>query len=393
MRPLAASSPARGWRTVVLLLAAVVALVTSPLPATGTPAVLPDLPPQDWPVPAPLDGEAYLLMEAATGQLLVAGNVDERRPVASTLKLLTAYTAIQRVAADDVVVAGEEVVGVPGSSVGLEPGDEWTVAELLDALLARSGNEAAEALAVHVAGDRDTFLRWMEQDAAALGIDGVRITTPSGLDDDTRLSARELATIARAALAEPALRTSMARRIVALPDQPAQENRNELIGSYPGATGMKTGFTSAAGHSLVGSAERDGRVLIAVVLGAGEDPRRFETASTLLDHGFEATQPTELAAHVRLSVGGGTISLATDTLALTIPRASEAELGLRLPVRPPEEELRFPILVDGATLGTLEATPTGGPAPSDDEAARLGRALVDGTYAALRAATAGGTLD
>lgn len=393
MKPSSANGHVTAWRSVVLLLAAALITAMAAPPATGTPAELPDLPPADWPAPDGLDGAAYLLVEAATGQLLVASNVDERRPVASTLKLLTAYTTIQRVAPDEVVVAGEAVLGVPGSGVGLEPGDEWTVEELLDAVLARSGNEAAEVLAVHVAGDRDTFLRWMEQDAAALGVEGLTITTPSGLDDDTRLSARDLATIARAVLDEPALRTSMARRVVALPDQPAVENRNQLIGTYPGATGMKTGFTSAAGHSLVGSAERDGRALIAVVLGAGEDPSRFDTVATLLDHGFEATQPTELGASVRLAVGGGGILLTTGTVTLTIPQGSDAELGLRLPVRPPQEALRLPLIVDGATLGELVAPPTGGPAPVDDDAARIGRALVDGTYAALRAATAAGTLD
>lgn len=381
-----------GRRWIGLVLLVVLALGGGPAIADeGTP-VLADAPPASWPAPDGIDSAAHLLMEVETGQLLVAHNADQRRPVASTLKLLTAYTALQRVEVDEVVTVGEEVLGVTGSTVGLVPGDEWTVGELLDAILARSGNEAAEALAVHVAGDRATFLSWMEEDAAGLGAEGLTITTPSGLDDDTVLSARDLALIARAALDLPALRDAMGKRLVALPGQPAQENRNELIGTYPGATGMKTGFTTPAGHSLVGSAERGGRELIAIVLGAGEDPSRFEGAASLLDHGFTATRPTELGASVSLSVGGGTIDLVTDDVTITIPIDSEARLDLRLPLRPPETSLRFPLVVDDATLTELVATPGAGPEPVDDPNAQLGRSLVDGTYTALRAATAAGTL-
>lgn len=367
-------------------------VTSSAQPVAPPTPVLADAPPASWPEPAGVDGESYLLMEVATGQLLAARDADRRRPVASTLKLLTVYTAVQRVDLDDVVTAGEEVLGVGGAGVGLQPGDRWTVEELIDALIGRSGNEAAEALAVHVAGDRDRFLRLMEQDAAALGATGLSITSPSGLDDDTLLSARDLALIGRAVLAEPALRPALTRRVIALPGQPAEEHRNELLVSYPGATGMKTGYTAAAGYSLVGSAERGGRELIAVVLGAGEDGRRFESAAALLDHGFDATRPTVLGTEVALSVGGGRVVLATEEVTVTVPAASDASLELRLPIRAPEEPLRVPIVVDGESLAALSATPTGRPAPVDDDAARIGRALVDGTYAALRAATGGGTL-
>jgi D-alanyl-D-alanine carboxypeptidase len=388
-------APAARGRGAALVLAILVALAAAS-PSMAAPQLPEPLldgpPPASWAEPEGVDGEALVLLEVETGQVLVARAADQRRPVASTLKLLTAYSVVTRADLDEVVTVGDEVLGVGGSGVGLEPGDEWTVEELLTALLPRSGNEAAEALAVHVGGDRETFLRMMEEDAAALGIDDLTVTGPSGLDDETVMSASELARVAAAVYGFEELRPILNTRVVNLPGRPAEENRNELIGAYPGATGMKTGFTSAAGHSLVASAERGGRDLIAVVLGAGEDPRRFDTAAVLLDHGFEATHQTQLATSVTLWVAGGRLSLDTPEVTITVPEGSEATLELRLPVRPPEGALTFPLLVDGAELSELRATPTGGPEPVDGEEARIGRALVDGMYAALRAATADGTL-
>lgn len=379
---------------VVGLLAAVLVLPTAS-PSLAEPALphpVIEAPPAAWPVPEQIDGEAFVLIEVETGQQLVAHQAEQRRPVASTLKLLTAYSVITRVDIDEVVTAGDEVEGIGGSGVGLEPGDEWTVEELLDALIPRSGNEAAEALAVHVAGDRDSFLRMMEEDAAALGVEGLVVTSPSGLDDDTLLSAMDLARIGAAVLQQPDLRPAMARRLVALPDSPAVENRNELIVDYPGATGMKTGFTSAAGYSLVASADIGGRELIAVVLGAGEDPSRFDSAAALLDHGYDTTRQTQLGTEVALSVAGGKVRLSVPQVTITVPVESEASLEVRLPIRPPEEQLVFPLTVDGTVLAEMSAEPTGTPDAVDDDAARIGRAMVDGTYAALRAATASGTL-
>lgn len=379
---------------IVGLLAAVLVLPTASAslaePALPDPVI--EAPPATWPVPEQIDGEAFVLIEVETGQQLVAHQAEQRRPVASTLKLLTAYSAITRVDTDEVVTAGDEVEGIGGSGVGLEPGDQWTVEELLDALIPRSGNEAAEALAVHVAGDRDSFLRMMEEDAAALGVEGLVVTGPSGLDDDTLLSAMDLARIGAAVLQQPDLRPAMARRLVALPDSPAVENRNELIVDYPGATGMKTGFTSAAGYSLVASADIGGRELIAVVLGAGEDPSRFDSAAALLDHGYDTTRQTQLGTEVALSVAGGQVRLSVPQVTITVPVESEASLEVRLPIRPPEERLVFPLTVDGTVLAEMSAEPTGAPDAVDDDAARIGRAMVDGTYAALRAATASGTL-
>lgn len=367
------------------------AVAQSPAPTMPEP-VLTDAPGSTWPGPTSIDAEAYLLVETTTGQRLAEMNADARRPVASTVKLLTAYTVIQRADLDDEVTVGDEVLGVPGSGAGLQPGDVWTIEELLDALLSRSGNDAAESLAVHIGGTREAFLSLMEQDAAELGVPDLDLTSPSGLDDTQRLSAHDLAVIGIAVLLEEDLPELLAREVVALPGQPAAETRNELLGRYPGATGMKTGFTTLAGHSLVGSAQRGGRELISVVLGAGEDPSRFDGTASLLDHGFDEMFIAELGASIEVGVAGGAVELVVPPTPVTVPVTSEASLQLTLPVRPPTGALQFPILVDDEQLGVVTAAPTGGPPQLDPGTPAMGRALVDGAYAALRAASAAGTL-
>ncbi|TVR36080.1 MAG: D-alanyl-D-alanine carboxypeptidase [Nitriliruptor sp.] len=391
---------APGATVVVLLTAMVSALLVAPTaPAVAQSSapsipepVLTDAPGPTWPGPDPIDAEAYVLIEVATGQRLAALHADTRRPVASTVKLLTAYTVIQRADLDAAVTVGDEVLDVPGSGVGLQPGDEWTVEELLDGLLARSGNDAAETLAVHVGGTREGFVALMEQDAAALGVTGLDLTSPSGLDDTQLFSASDLAVIGLAVLQDDDLPELLARQVVTLPGQPAAETRNELLDRYPGATGMKTGFTTPAGHSLVGSAQRGERDLIAVVLGAGEDPSRFDGTATLLDHGFGDMAVSEVGTSIQILLAGGAMELVVPPTPVTVPSVSEASLQLTLPVRPSTESLRFPVLVDGEELGVVTTAPTGGPAPLDPGPSAMGRALVDGAYAALRAASAAGTL-
>ena len=343
-----------------------------------------------WPRLIGAEAAAILLLDTATGQILVATNEDERRPVASTIKVLTALTVLERTALDDEVTVGQEVVDVPGSGVGLEPGDTWTIAELVDALIARSGNEAAEALAVHVAGSRAAFLELMEQDAAALGVPGLELVSVSGLDDGNVLSAMDLARISAAALDHPELGPFLAREVVTLPGEGELPSRNELLGRYPDATGVKTGFTAAAGYALVGSAEREQRELVAVVLGAGEDPARFELAARLLDLGFDAYEARLLEAELRFAVAGGSVALRVEEQEVVVPAGESAALSLPVAARPPEEDVTVPILVAEREVGRLPAVldRSQAPPPVESGTARIGRAAVDGVYAALRARAA-----
>ena len=376
---------------------ALIAVVLGALPATAPahalepgPTPLIEEPPATWPRPIGMEATAYVLLDTTSGQVLAARAADERRPVASTVKVLTALTALERVDLDEEVTVGEEVADVPGSGVGLAPGDTWTVAQLVDAIIARSGNEAAEALAVHVAGSREEFLRLMEADAAAIGVPGLELVSVSGLDDGNRLSAMDLALLSQAALAHEQLGPILGRGEVTLPGEGTVESRNLLLASYGDATGVKTGFTSAAGYSLVGSAARGDRELVAVLLDAGEDPARFDAARRLLDLGFDAYSVRSLSASLRFRVAGGEVRLEVEDTELVLPSAEEAVLELPIAARPPEGDARVPVRSNGAEVGTLPAVldRSLAPAPTDDPTSRLGRAAVDGAYAALRARAA-----
>jgi serine-type D-Ala-D-Ala carboxypeptidase (penicillin-binding protein 5/6) len=353
--------------------------VPPPSPAIAGPV-------EGWPEAPEVSADAFVLLDAATGQVLAEHGAEERRPVASTIKVLTALTVLDRAARDDVVEVGEEVQ-VGGASVGLQPGDEWTIEQLLDGLLIRSGNDAAEALAAHVAGGLDDFVELMRQDAAALGIDGLNLTSVSGLDDGNLLSARDLATLARVALDDDELRPLLGRARTSLPGLGQVVNRNELLGAYPDATGVKTGYTQAAGFSLVASARRDGRELIAVVLDAGEDPARFQDAAELLDHGFDEFRSETPSTTVRLLVGGGAHEVEVPPSPVVVPAAAEVGLAIGPPVRPEPGPISVGLEVDGETLGEVVGEVGAGPEPATSGAA-LGRAMADGVYAGLRAATA-----
>lgn len=384
----------RTWRACAAAVLTVALALPGPAAAELTPPPPPtiDAPVAGWPDPPSVSAPVHLLVDAATGQVLAAHAADDQRPVASTVKILTALTAADRLDLGDEVVVGDEVTGLVGASVELTPGDRWTARQLIEGLLLRSGNDAAEALAVAAAGDRDRFVAAMIDDARAVGLPvgapgGPTITSVSGLDDTQRFSARDLATLARVLLADPELRAIVAAPEVELPGIGTDENRNLLVGRYPGASGVKTGFTEAAGNGLVGSATRDGRELIVVVLGGGPDPERFDDAAALLDHGFRAFESVEPAAEVVLLVAGGALRVTVDPVPVTVPTGAEVVVDLPLPAWAPEDGvLRAPLEVDGREVAEVAATVSGDGGEPVEGAAALGRAAVDGVHAALRAA-------
>lgn len=265
--------------------------------------------PADWPAPPPASARAYVLVDALTGQVLAERAADEPRVVASTVKLLTVLTALETLEVDDEVVV-DEAAAVGGAGASVDPGERWRVGDLLDAILVRSGNDAAIALAAAATdGDLEAFVDRMNVVADQLGVsDDAVITDPTGLEDSNRLSAADLALLGRAALADERVASSARQADVALPDGGPTENRNLLVDEYEGATGLKTGFTTEAGYCLVASAERDGRELVAVVLGSREDPARFEETASLLDLAYEDLRAADHAP-LRARLPGGWQSL------------------------------------------------------------------------------------
>ena len=388
------AGPARSRRALLACLCLWVATAGAAAPGAAALDLRPEdahvgeVPAGEWPAPPPATATAYVLLDRETGQVLAERSADEPRPVASTIKILTALTTLERTEPDDVVEAGEEIRAVGGASVGLEPGDRWTVAELLDALIVRSGNEAAVALAVHVGGSVDRFLELMRDDARRLGIDAPVIASVNGLADANRLTARQLGQLTRAAMSHPDFRDVASKRTATLPGRGTEASRNELLGVYPGATGVKTGYTSAAGWSVIGSAARDGRELIAVVLDSRSAEARFEDAAALLDHGFDGFTRVEAAVDLRLREAGSWIDFEAPTRPLLVPssdpRPAVSEL---LPTEVPREPLEATVTWHGSLLARLTATPIVPERPSATGGAAIGRFLMDRAYAAMRAAT------
>lgn len=388
----------RGVRAVVLGLVALLVAAAPAAPPAARPAPGLRPPPQlavasvpdGWPQAPAATAAAFLLLDADTGQVLAERNADDPRAVASTIKVLTALTVLNRTEPDDPIVIPARAAGVGGASVGLRTGSIWTVEQLLDGLIARSGNDAATALAIAVGGSVDGFVALMRADAAALGVTDLTLVSPSGLDDDNRLSARALATISRAAMADPRFREVAGRETVTLPGRGVEETRNELLGSYPGATGIKTGFTEAAGYSLVASATRGGRDLIAVVLGSRSPSARFTDAAALLDHGFEAFEVVSATYDAQLRIAGGWVDLHADGLDVTVPTSDPGVTTvLQLPIEAPDEADERPVEVlwQGEELGTLVVETAAEPRPDVSGGGAVGRFLVDRAYAAMRAAT------
>ena len=223
-----------------------------------------------------------------TGRELFAKNASAQLPNASTTKMTTALVVRGEASPNESVMVSRTAAATGGGGLDLRPGEIFSVEALLYALLLDSSNDAAVALAEHVSGSQEAFVEEMNETVEDLGASDTHFVTAHGLDMPGHgSSARDLALIAAELLEDPLLAT-----IVATADAQVKgpagtiplENRNLLLEGYPGATGVKTGFTAGAGNVLVASAERDGRRLIAVAMHS-EDAALDSAA--LLDYGWE----------------------------------------------------------------------------------------------------------
>jgi D-alanyl-D-alanine carboxypeptidase len=242
--------------------------------------------------PRVLRAEALLVVEADTGKVLQAENATYPWYPASVTKLMTAYVALKavkegRMSLDSLLTVSPVAASQSPSKMGFRPGIQVTVDNALKMMLVKSANDMAVVLAEGVGGSIDGFSALMNQSAQRLGMTQTSYVNPNGLPADGQItSARDLAILARAIIRElpeyeyfvhiPSIRYG--RRVT--------QNFNKLIGRYPGADGFKTGFICASGYNLVASATRNGKRLIAVVLGASSGQMRAVKAAQLLERGF-----------------------------------------------------------------------------------------------------------
>lgn len=248
--------------------------------------------------PPQLTARGAVLMDLTTGKVLYAKNPDEHLAPASTTKILTAMIALEKGHLDDVITVGPNPPRVDGTRVYLVEGEQVTLENLLYGMLLNSGNDAALAIAEHYGGSAEGFARLMNEKAAALGAVNSHFVTPNGLPDPNHYTtARDLAIIARAAMQNETFRC-----IVATKTRPwhgkewetSLINQNKLLWNYDGADGIKTGYTSEAHYTLVGSATRQGQTYIVVVLDEPGGRAAYKDAAALLDYGFNSFQTLQL---------------------------------------------------------------------------------------------------
>jgi D-alanyl-D-alanine carboxypeptidase (penicillin-binding protein 5/6) len=235
---------------------------------------------------APIGGKAGILIDARTGTVLWARYPHRRLPIASTTKIMTAILALERIAPRALVTVDGSVPRVAPFRDGLRAGERVEAWKLFYGLLLYSGNDDALALAIASAGSRGAFLALMNQKARTLGMRDTHFTSPSGvIDKGNYASAWDLAALSRYAMRNPRFRAVVRTRTRHIPwaaptFSKIYVNHNHLLGSFPGADGIKTGWTTVARHCLVASATRNGIRLIAVVLvspDADRDARRLLT--------------------------------------------------------------------------------------------------------------------
>lgn len=273
----------------------------TPLPPLITPG------PSVGPPPA-VPAEAWIVVDSASGLVLAGKEIDTPRPMASVTKILTAIVVVENTDPDEIVTISSRAADVGESEIGVVQGERWTVGDLLIAMIVRSGNDAAVALAEHVGGSVDGFAAMMNAEASALGLKNSHFTNPHGLDDDAHYTTPyDLSIIAKAAIGYPSIAAAARVRIVQFADDPEGTERiavatNKLLGTYPGVVGLKTGYTSKANKVLVAVARTGGREIITVVMGS-ED--HFSDTTELLGWAYATFGPSERLLALALPEQGG----------------------------------------------------------------------------------------
>ncbi len=304
-------------------------------------------------------------MEPATGDVVFQRNADQRRPIASTTKLMTALVTLEHASLDDVMTT----INYHGSSVeslaGFRGGERVTVRDLLRALLITSANDAAATLAQRVAGSRPAFVRLMNAKARQLKLTNTHYANPIGLDSPENYStATDLAKLTLILRRNAFFRetTNLPRVTLKSGNHPRTfANRNVLVRNVPAVNGVKTGHTSTAGYILVGSASRAGVTVVAVVLDDPSESARDSDALNLLKHGLSryhvvtAVKKDQIAGHAALSHRDEQVDLVAGA---TVKRTARRGDKLVVTVSGAPTTIDGP-LPKGARVGTVTVTQRG----------------------------------
>lgn len=237
-----------------------------------------------------ISAKSAIVIEATTGRVLYEKNAFEKLPMASTTKIMTAILTIENCNLDETVVVGKNASGIEGSSIWLSVGEKMKVSELLFGMMLASGNDAAMALAEHVAGTKEEFAAMMNAKAKELGAYNTNFVNPNGLPDDNHYTtAYDLALISAYAMSLPYFCEVVKTQYKTLPWEGHEwdrvvKNKNKILWQYEGGNGIKTGYTKAAGRCLCAAANRENMQLVSVVLNASD---MFNDSMKMLDNVFD----------------------------------------------------------------------------------------------------------
>ena len=331
-------------------------------------AMLPAVRAAELDLPAP----SYVLMERSTGEVLLEHNAHERLRPASVTKVMTLLLIMEalddgRIGWDDMVQTSAAAAAKGGSQIYLEENEQLPLEEMLKSIVVSSANDCACAMAEHIAGSEAAFVEMMNARAEQLGMTDTHFVNCTGLDDEPEAAehlttAYDIALMSRELLGHEAIKKYTTIWMDTVRDgQFGLSNTNKLVRFYDGTTGLKTGYTSAAGHCLSASAERNGMELIAVVLHCASSTDRFESAKALLNYGFSnyalvTPEPGELpAVPVTLGTSMEITPVLADETPILIDKALAA--GVETNVRV-DGSVTAPVEA-GQTLGTLTITSGG----------------------------------
>ncbi|MCK5769275.1 D-alanyl-D-alanine carboxypeptidase family protein [Algiphilus sp.] len=332
------------------------------LPAIGNARSVPEAP--------PLEADAYILMDAATGQVIAEHDADQRRSPASITKVMTSYVAFEEIAAgraamDDEVLISEKAwrqgIDSSQSRMFIEVGSRVPLEALLHGMIVQSGNDASVAIAEHLAGSEAGFASMMNATAKRLGMTNSRFQNASGMPVEQHYStARDIAKLIHAHIKDFPDGYAIYSEKEFTYNEIRQFNRNRLLWRDDTVDGVKTGYTSESGYCLASSAVRDGRRLISVVLGTPSPSQRTQDSLALLNYGYRFFDTVTLfgageEVQKRPIYGGAQPEIAigvAEALSVTVPRDAADAIKLDAEIRSP---LRAPIAA-GERLGTLTVT-------------------------------------
>ena len=319
--------------------------------------------PRIIPAPPQLATEGHILLDAATGTVIVEENAEMRLPPASLTKIMTSYiiaSEIQqgRISLDDLVPISVKAWKMEGSRMFIREGTEVKVADLIRGIVIQSGNDASVAMAEFIAGDEDAFADVMNQVAQKLGMTRTQFKNATGLPDEGHYTtAKDLSILARALIRDFPEHYKVYKEKYFSYNDIRQANRNSLLWRDDAVDGMKTGHTQAAGFCLVASAEKKDMRLVSVVMGATSERARSTESQKLINYGFRYFESVKLYDGLeslrRVKVWGGlheSLDVGIEAPArLTIPTGARGALAAEVTLDP---VIKAPVS-QGQTLGLL----------------------------------------